>query len=306
MAITRRRVLTTVACAGALAAPFLRPSLLSATEGTLETKTLTLAKTPALCTAPQFITEELLRAEGFTEIRFIDTLPPDVPTAVAQGKLDFSMAYASQYVAALDAGEPLTLLAGIMVGCFELFAHEGVRSIGELKGKSVGVQGLGSMPHTLITLMAAQVGLDPKTDIQWVTDAKLKPIELFAAGKSTRFSAFRRSRRTYAPAKSATSSSTPRRIVHGPNTSAVCFQATATSCASIRWRQSEWCAQSSRQPICVPASRNAPPGSLSRLVLPAVMTTRCRRCAITRTTNGASTIPRTRCASTRCGCTRSD
>src|SRR5205823_1079846 len=51
------------------------------------------------------------------------------------------------------------------VGCFELFAHEGIRSIGELKGKSVGVQGLEGLPHTLVTLMAAQVGLNPKTDI---------------------------------------------------------------------------------------------------------------------------------------------
>ena len=38
---------------------------------------------------------------------------------------------------AMDAGEPITVLAGVHVGCFELFAREGIRSITDLKGKSV-------------------------------------------------------------------------------------------------------------------------------------------------------------------------
>src|SRR5207245_2678107 len=66
----------------------------------------------------------------------------------------------------------------------------GVRSIGDLRGKTIGVQGIGSMPHTLVTLMAAQVGLDPKTDIRWVVDPALKPIELFASGKIDAFLGF--------------------------------------------------------------------------------------------------------------------
>ena len=100
------------------------------------------------------------------------------------------MAYTSQFVAAIDGGEPVTLLGGIMVGCFELFGGDNVRSIGDLKGKTVGVQAIGSQPHTLVTLMAAQVGLDPKTDIRFIVDPKLKPIELFAAGKIDAFLGF--------------------------------------------------------------------------------------------------------------------
>ena len=39
--------------------------------------------------------------------------------------------------------------------------------------------------------MAAQVGLDPKTDIRWVIiDPQLKPIELFADGKIDAFLGF--------------------------------------------------------------------------------------------------------------------
>jgi NitT/TauT family transport system substrate-binding protein len=174
----------------ALGGSLLHPASISAAESPPETTSVTLAKTPALCAAPQFIAEELLRAEGFTEIRFVETIAPDVPSAVGAGTVDFSMAYASQFVAAIDGGEPVTLLGGIMVGCFELFGGDNVRSIGDLKGKTVGVQAIGSQPHTLVTLMAAQVGLDPKTDIRFIIDPKLKPIELFAAGKIDAFLGF--------------------------------------------------------------------------------------------------------------------
>ena len=185
---TRRGFLTTAA--GAAAADLVCTPRALAGEGAPEITSVTLAKTPALCTAPQFIAEELLHAEGFTEIRYVETIAPEVPSAVGAGKVDFSMAYASQFVAAIDVGEPVTLLGGIMVGCFELFGGDNVRSIADLKGKTVGVQAIGSQPHTLVTLMAAQVGLDPKTDIRFIIDPTLKPIELFAAGKIDAFLGF--------------------------------------------------------------------------------------------------------------------
>jgi NitT/TauT family transport system substrate-binding protein len=186
--MNRRRFISGIAAA--VGGSLLRPVPIGAAESAPEITNVTLAKTPALCTAPQFIAEELLRAEGFTKIRYVETTAPEVPSAVAAGKVDFSMAYASQFVAAIDAGEPVTLLGGIMVGCFELFGGDNVRSIGDLKGKTVGVQAIGSQPHTLVTLMAAQVGLDPKTDIRFIIDPKLKPIELFAAGKIDAFLGF--------------------------------------------------------------------------------------------------------------------
>src|SRR5437764_7005687 len=105
--------------AAAAGAALLNPGLAGAAEGALETTSIRLAKTPALCTAPQFIAEELLRAEGFSDIRFVESTAPEVPADVGAGKLDFSMAYASQFVASIDQGLPLTLLRGIMIGCFE-------------------------------------------------------------------------------------------------------------------------------------------------------------------------------------------
>ena len=77
-----------------------------------------------------------------------------------------------------------------MVGCFELFGNAGIRGIADLMGKTVGVQDYGSTEHVLVTLMAAHVGLDPARDLRWVTDPKVKPIELFVQGKIDAFMGF--------------------------------------------------------------------------------------------------------------------
>ncbi|MBV8310248.1 MAG: ABC transporter substrate-binding protein [Planctomycetaceae bacterium] len=182
---TRRGVLGGIAAAGATS--LIGTRWAEAAEGPLETTTVRI-QMPGLCVIPSlYIAGEQLRAEGFTDVRYVEA-PPAVTEPLAHGKADFDMNYASNFVRALDTGEPITLLSGVMVGCFELFADEGTRTITDLKGKNVGVQALES--HELVTLMAALVGLDPAKDIHWVTDPKVKPIELFEQGKIDAFLAF--------------------------------------------------------------------------------------------------------------------
>jgi NitT/TauT family transport system substrate-binding protein len=131
----------------------------------------------------------MLRAEGFTEIRYIEEGRNPI-RPVTQGEVDFSPAYANTCVRAIDAGEPIMVLSGVMVGCFELFAREGIDSVVELKGKSIGVGAAGSLSQELLTLITAQVGLDSVKDVQWVTNPSDKPIELFLQGKVDAFLGF--------------------------------------------------------------------------------------------------------------------
>jgi len=184
---TRRGFLGGIAAAGA--AGLIGASPAEAADGPLETTTVRL-QTPGLCVAPVYIAEALLREEGFTDIRYDDASDIGAIAPVAHGDVDFAPIYASQSVRAIDAGERVTLLAGVMVGCFELFAREGIGSIAELKGKSIGVQTAGSLSQQLVTLMAAQVGLDPVRDVHWITDPSIKPIELFVQGKIDAFLGF--------------------------------------------------------------------------------------------------------------------
>lgn len=88
--------------------------------------------------------------------------------AVASGDLDFEINTASWAVSLLDAGRPITVLAGVHPGCYELFAHEPIRTVSDLKGRKVGIRTLDASEHLLIAVMAAHVGLDPQNDIDWV------------------------------------------------------------------------------------------------------------------------------------------
>ena len=181
---TRRRFMTALSSAGA--AGLLRAPPLQAAEETPETTTVRLTKVPGICLAPQYVAEELLRVEGFTDIRYVD-----VPAGVLPlGKVDFSQAYAANFLKQIDAGDPITLLSGVHVGCFELFANEAIHGVHDLKGKTVGVQAMGSLGNTLVLMMAAQVGLDPDKDIHWVADPAVKPIELFTQGQIDAFLGF--------------------------------------------------------------------------------------------------------------------
>jgi NitT/TauT family transport system substrate-binding protein len=182
---TRRRFLSTVSLAGA--AGLLHAPLSLAAEGALETTSVRLVKDLVICEAPLDVAEELLRAEGFTDIRYVDIAPPHISQSIVRGEVDFGLSFPVFFLPAIDSGVPITVLAGVHVGCFELFARDGIRSIAELRGRSVGLK---ASPPGLLTLMAAQVGLDPAKDIHWVTDPSVKPPDLFAEGKIDAFLGF--------------------------------------------------------------------------------------------------------------------
>jgi NitT/TauT family transport system substrate-binding protein len=178
---SRRQFLTTLSVAGAAGLVSVPTGF--AAEGALETTSVRLPKVFGVCISPQDVAEELLRADGFTDVQYIETEATRVAGAIGLGKLDFGLNYAPLAIPAIDAGEPLTMLAGVHVGCFELFAKEDIGNVAELRGRSVGVQDWGSTAHILVALMAAHVGLDPAKDIRWAADPKVGPIDQFIEGK---------------------------------------------------------------------------------------------------------------------------
>jgi NitT/TauT family transport system substrate-binding protein len=185
---SRRRFLTTLSLAGA--ASFVGVPRVPAAEGALETTTVRILKNPGICIAPQYVAEELLRAEGFAEIRYIDQGPTlDLSVKIGRGDADFSLDFAARIVQTIDNGGAVMVLGGVHVGCYELFAKDELRSVSDLKGKTVGIQIGGTNPHAFLIAMAAHIGLDPRQDIHWIisTDPSVKPLELFAEGKIDAF-----------------------------------------------------------------------------------------------------------------------
>ena len=182
---SRRRFLTTLSATGA--AGILGAGNSYAQDVPPETKSVRLAKHSGICIAPQYIADELLRAEGFTDVQYVVRPPAVLSSAIGRGEVDFSMHFSPPSIVAIDAGAPITIVAGVHVGCFELFAHEGIRSIRDLKGKKVALQNWGLAPHAFVTSMAAYVGLDPAKDIDWVLSPAIDPMELFAERKVDAF-----------------------------------------------------------------------------------------------------------------------
>jgi NitT/TauT family transport system substrate-binding protein len=188
---SRRDFLASLSAVGVLGA---RPAL--AEDGPPEVTTIRLRRDPSICVAPWYIAEDLLRAEGFSDIRYV---PAQSGLTAAQmyanGELDFGINDAPTVVFRLDAGLPIMPLAGLHAGCFELFAHESIRTISDLKGRRVGIDVLGGGKHRYVAIMAANVGIDPNKEIEWVEGSagdplRLFPLELFATGKVDAFLGF--------------------------------------------------------------------------------------------------------------------
>jgi NitT/TauT family transport system substrate-binding protein len=173
----RRDFLTTLSAAGAASVLGSRKSL--ADEPPPETTAVRLRRDPSICVAPWYIAEDLLRAEGFTDIRYVPTRGPESAQMMARGKLDFGVFATTSLPVRLDAGAPIAAIAGMHAGCFELFAHDHIRTISDLKGKKVGIDVLGSAKFIYVSVMVANVGLDPHKDIEWVESSAIDPMALF-------------------------------------------------------------------------------------------------------------------------------
>src|SRR2546430_7613319 len=122
-----------------------------AAEPPPETKRIRLVRIPSICRAPQYVAEDLLRGEGFTDVEYVGKAGGGASaTALAMGEADISMNFIGPVILRMDAGDPVVAVGGIHVGCFELFGTDRVRSIRDLKGKTVAVIELGGSEYVTV------------------------------------------------------------------------------------------------------------------------------------------------------------
>jgi len=136
IAQTRRRFLTTLSLAGAAGFRWARRGRLAAEGSSRKTTTVRLTKGPGdlpwlLNTSPR----KLLRAEGFLPIDPLRSMRR--PASCRLGKADFTLAYASNFLRQIDAGDPDQpccpgLWSGCVSNCSEMKASHGIP---DLKGK---------------------------------------------------------------------------------------------------------------------------------------------------------------------------
>ena len=178
--ITRRQFVHGVAAAGALG--FV--SDVMAAEPPPETKRLRIAEVPSTCRSPEWIAGELLRAEGFTDVQYNRVAgTAGMERALATGEADISGHFAAPLILRIEAGDPIVILGGEHAGCFELLGKDEIRSIRDLKGKTVAVPELDPAPYAFLASMVGHVGLDPRKDIRWAKHPASESMQLLADGK---------------------------------------------------------------------------------------------------------------------------
>jgi NitT/TauT family transport system substrate-binding protein len=147
-----------------------------------------LYKFPGTCLAPQYIAEPLLKAEGFSQVEYV--AHPDGARAVydrvASGAVDITQWYLAPFIQAADRKAPLVFLAGVHIGCQELVASAPMRSIRELKGKTV-VAPFGGALNSFVAAMLWHVGLDFRKDVNVIEKPTPEAVQLLAEGKVDAF-----------------------------------------------------------------------------------------------------------------------
>ncbi len=207
--INRRVFLTRAAVAGAAIGFGVGPRPAGA-EPRPETTRLRLLRTGSICWAPQYLAEDLLYGEGFTDVTYVDMPTGAVSARLVSGEADLSLNFVGPNIIRVDAGDPVVFLAGVHTGCFEVVATERIRRVRDLKGKTAAVASLNGAEHIFFATIAANVGLDPRRDIRWITPggsplrwdhpvagtATRIPSASLSRERPTRSSGFRRSRRS--------------------------------------------------------------------------------------------------------------
>jgi NitT/TauT family transport system substrate-binding protein len=161
-----------------------------AAEPPPETTRIRIQDAPIACFAPLYLAEALLKSEGFSEVDYVKVPLAEGPNeALAAGRIDIAQNDTAAHMLSLDAGAPITVLAGIHSGCWELFAQPSVRSLLDLKGKTIAAP-VKSSRQAFVAGMIASVGLDPRKDVIWINHAPDVSMRLFEQGKLDAFMGF--------------------------------------------------------------------------------------------------------------------
>src|SRR5262249_38610328 len=190
---TRRRFIGGLTVAGTAGLLGLHPRPVGA-EPPPETTTLRLLQGRRICTSPQYVAEALLRDEGFTAVHYVETGQGTLAQLLASGAVHLTFLEGASLLPMIDAGDPVVILSGVHVGCYELFGSDRVRSVRDLKGKTIARPGAitdtAASPNMLLAAILAYVGLDPRQDVTWVTHPLAEAMQLLAAGQLDAFWAF--------------------------------------------------------------------------------------------------------------------
>lgn len=141
-----------------------------ASASAAEPTKITIGHTGSSCQAPVFIAQEkgFYQEEGL-EVTFVQGDWNFLREGLAFGKIDAAQGLVMNFLKPLEQGFDVRFTAGIHRGCIYLFVPKDspINSAADLKGKRVGVPGIGSSQWIFAQRAVGGAGLDVRNDVEW-------------------------------------------------------------------------------------------------------------------------------------------
>jgi NitT/TauT family transport system substrate-binding protein len=124
------------------------------------------------CEPPIFVAYEngFFQEEGL-DVELVKTDWKGLQAGLGLGQFHANHTLLMYILKPVEAGLDVKITGGIHTGCLRIQAglKSGIQSVGDLRGKKIGISSLGSPPHLYASrVLAVQQGMDPKKDVDWV------------------------------------------------------------------------------------------------------------------------------------------
>jgi NitT/TauT family transport system substrate-binding protein len=134
--------------------------------------------------APLYFAEQLLAAEGFTSVQYIDVPRGTDLGQLAAGAVDIGISDAWSVTGAADAGDQLVILAGVQNSAFVIVGNDRVQSVQDLKGKRIWAlnRDATDSSYLLMAALLSYVGIDVDAEVEFVVPSAANLITQFLEG----------------------------------------------------------------------------------------------------------------------------
>lgn len=140
-----------------------------ASKATTEPRIVHIGYYGGTCEAPIFIAYEngIFKKNGLN-VELVKIQSDVMKESVSTGKLDALLITPGAFKA-IEQGLDLKIVDGAHTGCIQAVApvDSPIKSIVDLKGKTVGVDSMGGVPMTLLSMELIKLGINPSNEVNW-------------------------------------------------------------------------------------------------------------------------------------------
>jgi NitT/TauT family transport system substrate-binding protein len=138
--------------------------------GAAERKKIVVGFMGLTCEAPIFVAQEkgFFTAEGL-EVELVKCEWTQFKDLLALGKIHLGQQPIMMFLKPIEEGLDVKMTAGVHKGCLRIQAPPKgpIKTVADLRGKKIGVPGMGTPPFIYANRVLARNKIDPRTEVEW-------------------------------------------------------------------------------------------------------------------------------------------